>query len=162
MINRRLLFAGIAFAAMFVAVHQGARADAGHRGGFAFGKPGKASEVTRTIHIDMRDMAYSIHEIEAKVGETVRFVLVNSDEVEHDFTIGPPDLQARHRQEMAKMMDTDMSMHHEDPNAVFVMPGEKQDLIWKFAAGHNLEFGCNVPGHYEAGMKGRISVAHGH
>ena len=164
MINRRYFFAGIALAAMFVAVHQGVRADAGHRGGFAFGKPGMAGEVTRTIHVDMRDMAYSIREIEVKEGETVRFVLVNSDEVEHDFTLGPPDLQARHRQEMAKMMDNDMdmSMHHKDPNAVFAMPGEKKELIWKFAAGHNLEFGCNVPGHYEAGMKGKIGVTHGH
>ena len=161
---RYLILAGIAVAAISVG-HQGtAVADAAHGAGFKFGKPGSASEVIRTIHLDMRNMSYGVKNIDTKEGETIRFVLKNSDDSEHDFTIGPPDVQAAHRKEMMEMMDndTDMSKHHRDPNAVFVNAGETRELIWTFATADGLEFGCNVPGHYEAGMKGRINVAHGH
>ncbi len=48
-------------------------------------------------------------------------------------------------------------MPHDDPNAVMVHPGETKELIWTFAEAENVEFGCNVPGHYEAGMKGTFN-----
>ena len=161
---RYFLLPGIALTAALVGLPGAAMSDAGHVGGFEFGKPGSAGEVTRTIRMDMRDMSYGIKKVDVKEGETIRFVLENADEVEHDFTLGPPEVQAAHRKEMEEMMDKDMDMsgHHQDPNAVFVKPGETRELIWTFATAHGLEFGCNVPGHYEAGMKGRINVAHGH
>jgi uncharacterized cupredoxin-like copper-binding protein len=46
---------------------------------------------------------------------------------------------------------------HDDPNAVMVQPGETKELIWTFTKTENVEFGCNVPGHYEAGMKGTFN-----
>jgi uncharacterized cupredoxin-like copper-binding protein len=161
---RQFLMAGFASAVLASTALHGALAGAGHAGGFAFGKPGTADTVTRTINVDMQDMAYSIKKIKVREGETIRFVLVNSDEAEHDFTLGPSSLQAQHRKEMADMMDKDMDMskHHADPNARFLNPGETKELIWTFAEFHELEFACNVPGHYEAGMKGEINVVHGH
>lgn len=46
------------------------------------------------------------------------------------------------------------AMAHDDPNAVFVPPGATRELIWRFDRTQDLEFACNVPGHYEAGMTG--------
>jgi uncharacterized cupredoxin-like copper-binding protein len=30
------------------------------------------------------------------------------------------------------------------------------ELIWRFTRAMTLEFACNVPGHYEAGMVGQV------
>ena len=49
-------------------------------------------------------------------------------------------------------------MTHDDPNGITVKPGQTQDLTWTFGRAQQLEFDCNIPGHYESGMKGTIIV----
>ena len=53
-------------------------------------------------------------------------------------------------------MDMD-DMKHDDPNSVLVAPGTTAELVWKFTEPTELEFACNVPGHYESGMAGPIN-----
>ena len=48
------------------------------------------------------------------------------------------------------------TMEHNDPNSVLLEPGKTGEVIWKFSQPAKLEFACNVPGHYEAGMVGDI------
>jgi uncharacterized cupredoxin-like copper-binding protein len=55
-----------------------------------------------------------------------------------------------------------MAAMHEEPNAVYLKPGETKELLWRFAKTNELEFACNVPGHYESGMKGSIAPNAGH
>ena len=123
-----------------------------------FGEPGDAHHVSRTVKVRTSDMEFHIETLRIKEGETVRFVVTNTDEIDHDFTIGPPALQARHRAEMMEMMENGdgMAKMHDDPNSVYLKPGETRELIWKFQNVAELEFACNVPGHYESGMKGRF------
>jgi uncharacterized cupredoxin-like copper-binding protein len=47
-------------------------------------------------------------------------------------------------------------MVHDHPNSVLLKPGERKELIWKFPQDAVLEFACNLPGHYEAGMVGDV------
>ncbi|PHK94103.1 copper-binding protein [Pseudoroseomonas rhizosphaerae] len=47
-------------------------------------------------------------------------------------------------------------MRHDDPNAVLVEPGKTEEMVFKFTKAAELEFACNVPGHYEAGMVGNV------
>jgi uncharacterized cupredoxin-like copper-binding protein len=47
-------------------------------------------------------------------------------------------------------------MRHDDPNAVLVNPGKTEEMIFKFTKATNLEFACNIPGHYESGMVGNV------
>ncbi len=128
----------------------------------AGGKPGKVSDINRTIEIVATDeMKFSIAALEVKDGETIKFILINKGDTAHDFTIGTPEMQKAHQIEMSKMMEAmdtpeGHKMDHNDPNALFLNPGEKKVLIWKFKQTAKLEFGCNVPGHYQAGMKGPI------
>ena len=49
-----------------------------------------------------------------------------------------------------------MPMRHDDPNTVMLAPGESKELVWKFTKAMEIEFACNMPGHYESGMLGRI------
>ncbi len=133
--------------------------DAGH--GHSFGEPGHAGKVTRNIYVDAVDMDYRMSSIHLADGETIRFFVSNADDVPHDFTIGPASVQAEHRAEMMAMMVSGgtMAQMHSSTNAVYVAPGETKSFIWKFAETAGLEFACNIPGHYEAGMKGHFATS---
>ena len=51
-------------------------------------------------------------------------------------------------------------MRHDDPNALLLEPGSSGEVTWSFtnlpAEKAVLQFACNVPGHYEAGMVGQF------
>ena len=144
-----------------------------HEDSFSFGGPGKASDVTRTIVIDMTDTAFDHKSIKIKSGETIRFKVVNKGELLHEFALGTPEMNKDHEGEMTDMMDSGMmtatnvnytmmqakGVEHDDPNAVVVEPGKSADLIWHFEGKDNIEFACNVPGHYEAGMHGAFTYS---
>tara|TARA_R110002126_G_scaffold63684_5_gene163204 strand:- start:8080 stop:8712 length:633 start_codon:yes stop_codon:yes gene_type:complete len=153
--------------------------NAGHGGGHskAAGEPGKASEATRTLNIDMTDNRYSNEKITVKAGETIRFVIRNKGELVHEFNIGTPGMHKVHQKEMMMMVDhgvleadkinhdkmkMDMgggkTMEHNDPNSALLEPGKSAEIVWKFSKTGTFEFACNVPGHYDAGMVGELTV----
>jgi uncharacterized cupredoxin-like copper-binding protein len=45
-----------------------------------------------------------------------------------------------------------------DHDAVTVEPRQTGDLVWRFSHAGILDFACLQPGHFEAGMKGTITV----
>ena len=47
-------------------------------------------------------------------------------------------------------------MRHDDPNAVLVNPGQTEEMVFRFTRTADLEFACNIPGHYESGMVGNV------
>ena len=51
-----------------------------------------------------------------------------------------------------------MRLKHDDQNSILLEPGESKELVWTFTKAGSLEFACNLPGHYEVGMMGKISV----
>ena len=38
------------------------------------------------------------------------------------------------------------------------LPGETATLVWTFARRRDLQFACDIPGHYEDGMHGAIRL----
>ncbi|MNL78605.1 hypothetical protein D3C87_2050360 [compost metagenome] len=56
------------------------------------------------------------------------------------------------------MPGMDHAMKHDDPNSVLVEPGKTAELTWIFTKATRLEFACNIPGHYQAGMVGQLTV----
>jgi uncharacterized cupredoxin-like copper-binding protein len=49
-------------------------------------------------------------------------------------------------------------MQHHDANAVRLAPGKDTAILWRFTKAGTFEFACLIPGHYEAGMHGRVVV----
>ncbi len=139
----------------------GARAAGSHAGGHdesAIGEPGKAAKVTRTVQIDMSDaMRFSPASIDAKQGETIRFVVKNSGKVKHELVLGTEKELKEHYEVMKKHPE----MEHDDPNMVTVAPGKTGEVIWRFTKSGKVDFACLQPGHYDAGMKGLVNVAGG-
>ncbi|HDY99455.1 MAG TPA: copper-binding protein [Pseudomonas sabulinigri] len=173
-----LLSAGAGLLALVVV--SGVEASAGHDQHTAaapMGQAGKASEVTRTIEVSMHDNYFEPENLSVSDGETVRFEITNQGGLVHEFNIGTAAMHEGHQADMLmmvqhgvlkgdkldrSMMEMDMgngqTMKHDDPNSVLLEPGEQGEIIWTFAKTANLQFACNVPGHYQAGMQGEISV----
>ena len=125
--------------------------------GSELGAPGKASDVKGTRTVVMREtpegrMEFVPPVLEVKSGETLRIVLRNEGELEHEFFLASPEEIAEH----AAMMGDFPDMQHEEPNAIRLQPGAHGEIIWKFGRSGHLEFACLIPGHYEAGMHGRV------
>ena len=57
------------------------------------------------------------------------------------------------------LMEKFPEMEHDDPNAIRLAPGKRGEIVWTFSKAGTFAFGCLIPGHYEAGMKGDIAVA---
>lgn len=124
-----------------------------------FGKPGDPKKVSRTVTIEATEIAFNVHDLKFKKGETVRFILINKGEQPHEFMIAEAAEQAEHRKMMTEMAGMDMGeMHHNDGNTVSTEPGETKELIWTFTKAGTAEFSCNYPGHAEVGMQGKIAV----
>jgi uncharacterized cupredoxin-like copper-binding protein len=128
------------------------------------GRPGDPSKVSRTIEVVATENAFTLKALDVRDGETVRFVVRNEGIDPHELTIGTVAEHAEHRKLMKAMLDqmkksghtghsmTDMG--HE--GGVWVDSGKTASFVWTFVRTDNLEFACNIPGHYEDGMKGPI------
>ena len=122
----------------------------------AWGREGDPRKASRTITVDMADtMRFTPSEMKVKRGETVRFVVRNTGKVMHEMVIGTQEELARH----AEVMKKHPGMEHEAPYMAHVEPGGRQEITWTFTKPGTFMYGCLVPGHWEAGMKGSILVA---
>ena len=133
--------------------------EASHHGnsghGASIGKPGELARVSRTIELEMNDaMRFVPSTVSVKRGDTIRFLVKNSGRLKHEMVLGSiAELKAH-----AELMRRFPEMVHADPNQVVVDPGQTGELIWQFAKTGKVDFACLQPGHFEAGMKGKISV----
>ena len=140
-----------------------AHASGSHAGGHddhAVGKPGKPEKANRTIEVTMTEtddgkMLYEPASMEFKKGETVRFVIKNAGETEHEFVL---DTHAKNQEHKA-LMEKFPEMEHDDPNAIRLEEGATGEIVWTFSNTGTFEFACLIPGHYESGMHGDVTVA---
>ena len=127
-----------------------------HGGERAIGVPGDKAKVTRTLRIDMNDrMRFVPAGISVRSGETIRFIVHNSGRVKHEFVLGTEQYLKEHYEQMKKFPE----MEHDEPNMVTLASGKTGEVVWRFTTAGKVDFACLQPGHYEAGMKGRIDVA---
>jgi uncharacterized cupredoxin-like copper-binding protein len=135
-------------------------AGAGH-GNYKFGEPGDESQVTRTVEVIAEDgdgMKFIMDLGTIQLGETIKFVVTNNGDGEHEFSVGDTASQRAHAKLMAKNPDM---KHDDDPSAVTLAPGETKTVIWTFnkPIQGNIVFACQMPGHYEAGMVHQAKLA---
>jgi len=120
-----------------------------------FGSYEPGMEPTQTIEIKMDDkMRFSPEVITVKKGDVIKFTHENNGKMMHEFVLGTPESLTEH----AAMMQKFPGMEHSEPYMNHVAPGKSGEMLWKFSEAGEYAFGCLVPGHYEAGMKGRVIV----
>jgi len=135
------------------------KAGGGHAGdggrAHGVGEPGEPNKVSRTIQVLMSDdMQFTPTKLNAKRGETVRFVVRNTGRIKHEMVIGSMAELKGHAELMRKMP----GMEHDEQNMVTLEPGKSAELVWQFTQAGTVDFACLQPGHIEAGMMGKVSV----
>ena len=120
-----------------------------------WGIAGDARRAKRTIEIAMTDdMRFTPSNIEVKHGETVRFVVRNKGKVLHEMVIGDKKTLDEHAALMVKFP----GMEHDEPHMAHVAPGKSGEMGWQFTKAGDFYYGCLIPGHFEAGMIGKVTV----
>ena len=121
----------------------------------AFGREGDPKKATRTITVDMSDkMRFTPAQLTVQRGDTVRFVVRNTGKVMHEMVLGT----IQELKEHAELMKKFPNMEHDQPYMVHVKPGATEPMVWQFTKAGEFHYGCLVPGHFEAGMIGKVIV----
>jgi len=120
-----------------------------------FGREGDPTKAVRTIRVDMADtMRFTPADITVKRGETVKFVATNKGQVLHEMVLGTADELKKHAELMRKFP----GMEHDEPHMTHVKPGASGEIVWQFTEAGEFQFACLIPGHFEAGMVGKVTV----
>jgi uncharacterized cupredoxin-like copper-binding protein len=121
----------------------------------AWGVAGDVKDITRTIEIRMSDtMRFMPDSIEVREGETVRLVHRNSGKMLHEFVLGTKQELEEHAALMLKFPN----MEHDEPYMAHIAAGKKGEIVWTFNRAGEFDFACLIPGHYQAGMVGKVKV----
>jgi uncharacterized cupredoxin-like copper-binding protein len=120
-----------------------------------FGRAADPKKAKRTIRVDMTDaMRFHPAEITVKRGEIVRFIPINKGQVMHEMVLGTMDELKKH----AELMKKHPEMEHDEPHMAHVAPGKSGAMGWQFSKAGEFYYGCLIPGHFEAGMIGKVTV----
>ncbi len=105
----------------------------------------------RTVHITIHFSSFDPGRIDAAPGETVRFVIENTDPIDHEFILGDDLVQRIHE------LGTE-AVHPPKPGEVSVPAGTTATTTYTFGAPGELTFACHLPGHFAYGMRGTVTV----
>ncbi len=126
----------------------------------AAGAPGDPARATRTVEVKAGDdLRFQPDQVQAKVGETITFRVVNVATIEHEFTLGDAATQSAHEKEMHSSSSGGQMNMADEANSIQVDPGATKDITWTFTSAGTTLYGCHEPGHYASGMKGTITVS---
>lgn len=112
---------------------------------------GFSSSTDRTVEIAIHHTRFLPASFEVAPGTTVRFVLRNTDPIDHEFIVGDEQVQARH--------EKGTEAHHgAKPGEVSVPAGGTASTTYTFSKPGTVLIGCHLPGHYAYGMRGSVRV----
>jgi uncharacterized cupredoxin-like copper-binding protein len=105
-----------------------------------------------TVRITIHYSTFEPADLAVEPGETVRFVIVNTDPIDHEFILGDARVQRVHEE--------GTEAHHPPrPGEVSVPAGETVVTTYTFPESPGaLIFGCHLPGHYDFGMRGTVTI----
>lgn len=113
-------------------------------------EPVRAEE--RVIVFTMADSRFRPAALRVEPGTQIRFQVVNDDPIDHELIVGDADVHRRH--EVGRE-----GHHHGDvPGEVSVEANGTAVTTYRFTAPGVVEFGCHLPGHWDYGMRGVVTV----
>ena len=111
----------------------------------------RASVAEDELTITIEHSRFAPAEIAVEAGSTVTFVIRNEDPIDHEFIIGNEHLQLRH--------ENGTKRHHgARPGEISVPAGAVRKTTYTFIEPGTLLIGCHLPGHYDYGMRGEITI----
>ena len=115
--------------------------------------PGTA-ELPRTVTVSALDTNHFVPDrIVVSAGETVRFVVTNEGELQHEFMIGSRE----------QMRDHAVSVTHgghgmDYATEIHLIPGQTKELVYTFGSTTDIGYACFVKTHFPAGMSGSFEI----
>ena len=105
-----------------------------------------------TVRITIHYSSFAPDSLDVDPGETVRFVIRNTYPIDHEFILGDEHVQLVHEE--------GTEAHHAPrPGEVSVPAGETVVTTYTFPENPGeLIFGCHLPGHYDFGMRGTVTI----
>ena len=116
--------------------------------GLSIGPPLPVSDA---VEIDIRFSKYAPAAIRVPTGVPVRFTLVNTDPIDHEWIVGDAAVHERHRSGTEPI-------HDARPTEVTIPAGTSVETVVTFDGPETLSFICHLPGHEAFGMVGTLIV----
>ena len=132
-------------AATAVMVTGFAVADADEDSGRALG-PGLV-----TVELDIEHSRFSADHLVVREGTQVRFVVRNSDPINHELIVGDDQVHRRHASGTERE-------HPPVPGEVSVGAHDVATTVFTFDEVGDVVFACHLPGHVAFGMEGVVEV----
>ena len=107
----------------------------------------------RTIELTIHYSRFDTGRIDVHPGERVRFVVHNTDPIDHEFIVGNAQVQLVHERGTERK-------HGPKPGEISIPALTTAETTYTFPdATGRLLFGCHLPGHYAYGMRGTVRIA---
>lgn len=139
--------------------------------------PTQAGVGKQVVDLQMKEFAFVPSTVTLKAGVPAEVRLSNRGVVEHEFMVyalghmhlAGMDPEEMHRQLEARSYFRGMAVqvqgnakmverHGKDLSMITLAPGQQVVLHFTPRTRGSFEIGCHLPGHYEAGMKGKWAV----
>lgn len=132
-----------------------------------------AATASQRIEVVLSDYAFSPNQLTLQVGKTYEIVLINRGSSEHEFVVGRGGRvsaaeeggEEGFQENFFEGIDVTVAFEGgmvgaEELGEVEVEPGHQVTLTFTVPAGKqgSWEMACFVPGHYELGMHGSVTV----
>src|SRR5919204_1429181 len=105
----------------------------------------------RVVHITIHFSRFRPDHVVVAPGETVTFIVRNTDPIDHEFIVGDAYVQRIHE-------DGTEPSHAPKPGEMSVPAGTTQTTTYTFPwSDGSLIFACHLPGHYAFGMHGLVT-----
>jgi uncharacterized cupredoxin-like copper-binding protein len=114
--------------------------------------PAAADGGVETVEITIHYSHFDPSSFAFPPGTSVRFIVHNTDPIDHEFILGDTRVQNVH--------ELGTEAHHPPrPGEMSVPAGTTRTTTYTFTKPETLIFGCHLPGHYAFGMRGLVTVA---
>jgi uncharacterized cupredoxin-like copper-binding protein len=118
----------------------------------AWPEPAHGAGAVRTVHLTIHFSRFEPGAVPAAPGETIRFVIENTDPIDHEFILGDGRIHRIHEK------GTEAS-HAPRPGEVSVPAHATAETTYTFpSASGGLLFACHLPGHLAYGMSGVVTM----
>jgi uncharacterized cupredoxin-like copper-binding protein len=114
---------------------------------------GTSQAATDVVHVDIHHSRFVPASLSLDAGQTVRFVVHNTDPIDHEFIVGDQATQDRH--------EHGLDDHHDGsvPGEISVPAGTTVTTSYHLGPRGQILYGCHIPGHWAYGMRGVIRVS---
>jgi len=141
-------------------------------------QPAQMRDSDRIVRVNIENSQFSPDLILLQKGETVAFKIVNKTALLHEFSVGNPALQLRHRGRISLLRELgalrsdridfdrmeidggylDEISPHLGYSSVFIEPNKIGWIVLRFLDADGLNIACNLPKHTETGSFGMTST----